>query len=226
MSVLMSRVRLFPALICVALVALMLRVVDLYVGINIMDTPVVAEEAQEEDAQNDAAPEENGDVDAADEKGANLEAASTPIIMGLPDSQEMEIITQLRRRREELEMKNQQLDLQEQLLSSTEKRIDDKILQLQQLEDQIKGHLRLFEERENEQLASIVKVYETMKPKEAAPRFEVLALQTQLDLVTRMKPSKVAALMEKMSPERASALTTELATRAQPPQISELQRDN
>ncbi len=90
------------------------------------------------------------------------------------------------------------------------------------LEQQIKGHLRLFEEREDGQLQAIVKVYETMKPKEAAPRFEVLALQTQLDLVTRMKSSKVAALMEKMTPAKASALTTELATRAQPPSIADL----
>lgn len=214
------KVRLFPMLITVAFVAFSLRVVDLYVGYNLLDDTVVAQETPIEGAE----VIEPADEDAADTEEAEpaVEAARAPIIVGLPDSQEMEIITQLRQRREALESRAQQLDLQEQLLSSTEKRIDDKILQLQQLETQIKGHLRLYEERENEQLASIVKVYETMKPKEAAPRFEVLSLQTQLDLVTRMKPAKVAALMAKMSPTRASALTTELATRAQPPQMSEL----
>ena len=61
-----------------------------------------------------------------------------------------------------------------------------------------------------------------MKPKEAAPRFEALSLQTQLDLVQLMNPRKVAALMEKMTPQKASVLTTELATKAQPPSISDI----
>ncbi|MFC3051222.1 MotE family protein [Kordiimonas pumila] len=219
-NTIISRIRLFPMLIMVALVSLSLRAVDIYTGLNFLEIPVIAEENAAEAATK---AEEKTETAHADVGG---EAARAPIIVGLPDNEEMEIITQLRQRRVELEQRSNQLELQEQLLSSTEKRIDDKIVQLQALEQQIKGHLRLYEERENEQLQSIVKVYETMKPKEAAPRFEVLSLQTQLDLVTRMKPNKVAALMEKMSPNRASALTTELATRAQPPGISELQGDN
>lgn len=209
----MTKFRLIPLAIAVAGVALGLRAVDIYSGLNILAEPVVAQDADTggvSDQENTPAEE------------AVVEAPPEPLVVGLPDSAEMEIITQLRQRRVLLEQREQQIDLQEQLLSSTEKRIDDKIQQLQVLELQIKGHLRLFEEREDSQLLAIVKVYETMKPKEAAPRFEVLALQTQLDLVTRMKSSKVAALMEKMTPAKASALTTELATRAQPPNIADL----
>jgi len=220
-SAVLSRVRLFPLLVLVAVVALSLRVIDIYTGINLLTEPVLAEDEAQDKASEKTEEPVMSEEAALEEKAS--EAARPPIVVGLPDSQEMEIITQLRQRREELAGRAQKLELQEQLLSSTEKRIDDKITQLQVLEQQIKGHLRLFEERENEQLKSIVKVYETMKPKEAAPRFEVLALQTQLDLVTRMKPSKVAALMAKMTPNRASSLTTELATRAQPPQLSDLQ---
>jgi len=220
-SAVLSRVRLFPLLVLVAVVALSLRVIDIYTGINLLTEPVLAEDEAQDQASEKTEEPVMSEEAALEEKAS--EAARPPIVVGLPDSQEMEIITQLRQRREELAGRAQKLELQEQLLSSTEKRIDDKITQLQVLEQQIKGHLRLFEERENEQLKSIVKVYETMKPKEAAPRFEVLALQTQLDLVTRMKPSKVAALMAKMTPNRASSLTTELATRAQPPQLSDLQ---
>lgn len=211
-----TRFRLIPLAIAVACIALGLRAVDIYSGLNILVEPVIAQEAGNSD---DAQPAEGSDETEAAEPA---EETYIPPVVGLPDSAEMEIITQLRQRRELLEQRAQQLDLQEQLLSSTEKRIDDKIQQLRVLEQQIKGHLRLFEEREDGQLQAIVKVYETMKPKEAAPRFEVLALQTQLDLVTRMKSSKVAALMEKMTPAKASALTTELATRAQPPSIADL----
>jgi len=210
-----SRVRLFPLLILFAVVALGLRGVSLYAGYDLM----VASAQDQDEGQADTA-------DAADQDGEGKEptatAAAAPPIIGLPSSEEMELITQLRQRREDLEAREQQLDLQEQLLASTEKRINDKISQLQELEVQIKKHLRLFEEVEEKQLDSIVAVYEKMKPKDAAPRFEALALQTQVDLVTRMKPSKVAALMENMSPQKASILTTELATQVQPPNIDEV----
>jgi len=210
----LTKFRVIPLLVMFAFVALAIRAVDIYSGLNILDKSVVAQEAANESSTQN--------TDTAADKATPQNSVPTPLVVGLPDSAEMEIITQLRQRRELLEQRAVQLELQEQLLSSTEKRIDDKIQQLKVLEQQIKGHLRLFEERENNQLKAIVKVYETMKPKEAAPRFEVLALQTQLDLVTRMKSSKVAALMEKMTPAKASALTTELATRAQPPQVSDL----
>ncbi|MFC4349690.1 MotE family protein [Kordiimonas lipolytica] len=210
-----SRVRLFPLLIIFAVFALGLRGVSLYSGYDLM----VASAQDQGGEQTDTA--EASDTDS-DGSGSAATAAAAPPIIGLPSTEEMELITQLRQRREDLEAREQQLDLQEQLLASTEKRINDKIVQLQELEVQIKKHLRLFEEVEEKQLDSIVAVYEKMKPKDAAPRFEALALQTQVDLVTRMKPAKVAALMENMSPQKASILTTELATQVQPPNIDEV----
>jgi len=217
-SAVLSRVRLYPLLILFAFVALGMRGVNLYTGYGLLDQPAIAAEAQQETAGDDT----SGGQQQADAQQAQP-ANQPPLVIGLPSDAEMELITQLRKRRETLERREQQLDLQEQLLAGTEKRINDKIEQLQVLEVRIKEHLRLFEDAEEKQLDSIVKVYETMKPKEAAPRFEALGLQTQIDLVTRMKSSKVAALMEKMSPRAASILTTELATQVQPPKIEEVQ---
>ena len=223
---LLSRVRIFPLLILVSFVALGLRGIDLYTGYNLLTDPAYAQD------QEGTANETSGEAAQVQSQPAGNEAAGTgaqppattaqPIMVGLPSNEEMELITQLRERRQELEARATKLDLQEQLLASTEKRINDKIAQLQVLETRIKEHLRIFEAAEDEKLASIVKVYETMKPKDAAPRFEALALQTQVDLVTRMKPTKVAALMGEMTPEKASVLTTELATLAQPPSVEEL----
>ena len=220
-----SRVRIFPLLILVSFVALGMRGIDLYTGYNLLTGPALAEQeaggeqGQASEADMAAAP----DADMTDGEAQRMSASVQPLVVGLPSNEEMELITQLRERRQELEARATKLDLQEQLLASTEKRINDKISQLQVLETRIKEHLRIFEKAEDEKLASIVKVYETMKPKDAAPRFEALALQTQVDLVTRMKPNKVAALMGEMTPEKASVLTTELATLAQPPSVEELE---
>ncbi|MBO6503804.1 MAG: hypothetical protein JJ850_17685 [Kordiimonadaceae bacterium] len=215
----MTRFRLFPMLVMVAVIALGLRAFDLYTGLELLNAPV---QAQDQDTDSEGADTEEGQEADAVQQPAPA-ASRPPIVVGLPDDEEMELITQLRQRREALEARATELDLQEQLLSSTEKRINDKIAQLGVLEDRIKSHLRLFEEKETEQLQSIVSIYETMKPKEAAPRFEALSLQTQLDLVQLMNPRKVAALMEKMTPQKASVLTTELATKAQPPSITDVQ---
>jgi flagellar motility protein MotE (MotC chaperone) len=213
-----GRFKLFPSLLVVASVALVFRVAEIYNGVDLLSEPALAQDAEQ--------PENGADAEVADENApvAQAPAARPPIVVGLPNSEEDQIITQLRARREALDQRSRQLDLQEQLLESTEKKIADKIGQLQQLEDAIKEHLRLFDEREDGQLRSIVEVYEKMKPKDAAPRFEALPLQTQLDLVTRMKSAKVAALMEKMTPAKASTLTKELATRAAPPSIQEVQQ--
>lgn len=216
----MSRFRLFPMLVMVAAIALGLRAFDLYTGLELLNAPV---QAQDQGTESESANPEDSEAAEAVQQPAPTTSSRPPIVVGLPDDEEMELITQLRQRREALEARATQLDLQEQLLSSTEKRINDKIAQLEVLEDRIKSHLRLFEEKETEQLQSIVSIYETMKPKEAAPRFEALSLQTQLDLVQLMNPRKVAALMEKMTPQKASVLTTELATKAQPPSITDVQ---
>ncbi len=217
MSSFVSKIRLFPVMIAVAVLALGMRGISMYAGYNLITQPAVAAETasaeteqQQEDSETPAEP-------------TNYQMEQ-PLIVGLPSNEEMELITQLRERRIELEKREQELDLQRQLLATTEKRMNDKIEQLKMLEERIKVHLKLFEKREEERLASIVKVYETMKPKEAAPRFEALGLETQLELVTRMKPAKVAALMEKMTPRAASVLTTELATLAQPPRIEDMQK--
>jgi len=217
-----SKVRLFPSLILVASLALGLRTFDIYAGISLLGEAAVAQDAGEQ--QDNAEQRSDAQTDDATAAANNQPQRRAPLVVGLPDSEEMEIILQLRERRELLEERGRQIELQGQLLASTEKRIDDKILQLQVLETKIKEHLRLFDEREDGQLKSIVEVYEKMKPKDAAPRFEKLPLQTQLDLVTRMKSAKVAALMEKMSPDAATDLTEELATRGAPPSIEEVQR--
>lgn len=219
----LSRVRLFPMLIGCAAVAFTMRAVDIYTGVELLGSPVQAQDVANETTE--ASQQEQQNADEADNT-ASAPSPQMPKIVGLRDSQEEIIITQLRKRRLELEQREKQLELQEQLLSSTEQRIEKKIEQLQALEQSIKQQLRIYDDRENEKLKAIVDVYEKMKPKDAAPRFEQLSLQTQVDLVTRMKAPKVAALMGKMNPKKASTLTTELATRAAPPDISDLQPMN
>ena len=58
-----------------------------------------------------------------------------------------------------------------------------------------------------------MKIYETMKPKAAAAVFDRLEMPVLLELVTRMKEARAADVMARMRPDRAEAVTRELAHR-------------
>jgi len=62
-------------------------------------------------------------------------------------------------------------------------------------------------------MQSLVKMYESMKPKDAARIFEQLQMDVLLEVATNMKERQMAAIMAEMSPDTAKALTMEMATK-------------
>ena len=61
--------------------------------------------------------------------------------------------------------------------------------------------------------AGIVKVYEMMKPRDAALIFNDMDMSVLLQVMDRMKESKAALVLAAMQPDRARLLTTQLAAR-------------
>ncbi|WP_370673474.1 MotE family protein [Pleomorphomonas sp. PLEO] len=59
----------------------------------------------------------------------------------------------------------------------------------------------------NEQLASLVSLYESMKPKAAAAVFDKLDTATLLELATHMNPRKLSPIIAAMDPEKAGHIT-------------------
>ena len=103
--------------------------------------------------------------------------------------------------------------MRQNLLAATETRIDQKIVELKSLEDSVKSLLKKYEEQETKRLLSLVKIYENMKPKDAARIFEQLDIDIMLLVAERMKESKIAPILAKMNPAKAKLITVELATR-------------
>lgn len=106
------------------------------------------------------------------------------------------------------------LEMRERLLEAAEKRVDGKIAELRALEARLKQLTGVQEEQAAKQFASLVKVYETMKPRDAARIFEKLDLGVQLAVAHRMKEAKMAAILAEMTPDAAKSLTMALAERA------------
>jgi flagellar motility protein MotE (MotC chaperone) len=107
-----------------------------------------------------------------------------------------------------------QIELRERLAEASERRIDAKLMELRGLQTQQSQQQTVKVQETNQQFSSLVKVYEQMKPKDAARIFEKLDMGVQLAVATRMREQRMAAIMAEMTPEGARALTMELATQA------------
>lgn len=180
----------------------------------------VAQENPEDPAASAPEPAEGG--------GDEPDAGSPPGQSALPDSLEIggsaaerAVLESLGRRRDSLEQQEGQLDLREKLLKATEERIQKRVNELKKLEEQIGEAVGEQEEQEENEIAGLVTMYETMKPKDAARIFDRLSLPVLMKVVRQMKPRKMAGILAKMSPESAERLTVAIASG--PPQVQPLE---
>ncbi len=198
------RLRLFPVLIATALIALTIRVGDLWTGLGTIARAQTA-------AQSDRAAPGAAWIDAASEDPTPPEVEGARI-MALPSDpfslsdSEIDLLQSLAERRKELDLRAHQLEQREVLLLAVERRIDEKVETLKVLQRSIQGETE-------SQYKSLVKIYENMKAKDAARIFEELDMAILLPVTERMKERKLAAVLAKMNTTTAMALTTQLAQR-------------
>jgi len=132
---------------------------------------------------------------------------------------EMEVLKQLSDRRNQLDKRAKDLDIRESLMKVTEQRVDQKIKEMETLRLQLQSMVNQVSEAQAVQIENLVKIYETMKPEEAARIFETLDMPILLGVIQRMKPARTAPIMAKMAPEKARELTIALTKQDQLPQI-------
>ncbi len=211
MSEIRKNFRLFPGLIIVLVGALMLKVVSISTGLQdiFSESSVIAQDA---DAGENDKPQDDADDD-------NKPSTAPPSAPELNNQEDIELLIGLRRRREELDARENAIKLKETVLETTENRINVKITQLSEMESNIQKMLDAFTAEEKRKLESLVGVYEKMDPKKSAPIFESLGLCYQVAMVKEMNPTKVSAMMARMNIEKARVLTTTLAQVAQAPEL-------
>ena len=134
---------------------------------------------------------------------------------------EIQVLRTLADRRETLEARERDLDTRSQLVLASEARLDEKIAQIETLKGAVEGLLGQLDDAQAQRLADLVRVYESMKAKDAAAIFEALDDKVLLDVATRMKPANLAAVMGAMTPQRAREVTRMLAARAEIPETAE-----
>jgi len=126
---------------------------------------------------------------------------------------EADVLTGLSKRRGELDAREAQIQTQANILAATEARIDAKMTQLKALQTQISTLLGQRDAAQEKQLASLVKTYSAMKPKDAARIFDSLTDQVLVPVAAEMKSDVLAPVLAAMNPEQAQKLTVRLANK-------------
>ncbi len=157
-------------------------------------------------------------------------AAETPngINVGVPGDTspaQRALLERLQERRKELDTKQRDLELRENLIKEAEARLEQRMSELRALENPAAAE----NPNESPKMKNLVIMYEGMKPKEAARIFEKLDATVLVGIARAMKPVKLAEVLAVMNPDAAQQLTVELARgvspeRAMPP--TDLQRVN
>lgn len=112
--------------------------------------------------------------------------------------------------REKIKQKAKEVVQKEDQLQIVERRIQQQLTELKRIQGEITALLDKHDEQEEKKLLLMVKIYENMKPDQAAQIFNTLPEDRLLALLKRMKEAKSAAIMSNMNPSQVSHLTDKL----------------
>ena len=126
-------------------------------------------------------------------------------------SSELKLLKELSKRRQELEKNQDDIEVKQQVLKATENKIDQKMNELKARQAQLEEVMKQYDQKEKGKIMSLVKIYENMRPKDAAKIFDELEMPVLLQVVSNMKEIKVAPVIASMHPLKARDLSIELA---------------
>jgi flagellar motility protein MotE (MotC chaperone) len=198
-------IRLLPVLVVASVLLLTVRAGEFTGGFEFGGTTVALAETKSE-AHADSAP-----APAARAPEPEEDDSFDPVTRFTDE--ELELLQDLAKRRQELIVREDEIDSRNRLLDAAEARIDTRITELQDIRSAIEALVRQYDKQEQAELESVVKIYETMKPKDAARILGELELTTLLGIMERMNTRKTAPILAAMQPERAREVTEELARR-------------
>jgi flagellar motility protein MotE (MotC chaperone) len=134
----------------------------------------------------------------------------SPSDTSISDS-ERALLVDLRARRGELDAREAALNARVAVQDAAEKRLEARANDLTALQQRLEALEAARREHDDTNWRGLVKLYENMRPRDAATIFNDLDLPVLLQVVDRMKEAKAAQVLASMQPERARLLTAELA---------------
>lgn len=132
---------------------------------------------------------------------------------------ELRVLQSLGARRGQLDQREQDIDVQLQLLAAAEAKLDAKMKALTGLKGDISGLLGQVDAQKQAEVDRLVVVYQGMKPKDAAARMTLLSDDVRLPIAAKMKERALSAILANMAPAEAKILTERLASRLANPTV-------
>ena len=175
-------------------------------------------------AKPDAKGEEAKSAEAAGQNAAATAASSLPPRVCAPSATdlareaglspaELRILQSLGARRGQLDQREQDIDVQLQLLAAAEAKLDAKVKALNGLKGDIQGLLGQADTQKSAEVDRMVTVFSSMKPKDAAARMTILDDSVRLPIAAKMKERTLSLILANMAPVDAKNLTERLANR-------------
>jgi flagellar motility protein MotE (MotC chaperone) len=133
----------------------------------------------------------------------------------LPSGAEQKILERLAQRREQLDARERELDIRENLVKAAEQRIDAHLAEIKEAEARITTETQEKDKAEAARFKDLVTMYENMKARDAAKIFDGLDMDVLIQVTSEINPRAMADIMAQMTPEIAERLTVALASKAQ-----------
>ena len=212
-----ERIKFFPVMIAMLVAFLGLKGLDLWTGtavsLKAIGVAQAAEKKPHDDpAKDDHAPADEHEAKADDGHGAPDDGDHEPTNTGSGylTAADVDIRNSIEERDAKLAAWEEELKVQRNMIAVAEKRVDEKIAIYTEMKQTLRDLMGQKTQEEEAELLRLVKVYETMKPKAAAPIMERLDDQTRLAIASRMKEVKLALILTYMDKDAAQALTRQL----------------
>jgi len=157
-----------------------------------------------------------GDPKAGDAKptASDPPPADPPVTMS-----ERTLLLELRQRRQELEAREATLAERESVIVAAQDKLTSRVEELRDLQRKLEALDSERRKQEDSSWQGLVKLYETMKPRDAATIFNDLAMPVLVQVMDRMKDAKAAAVLAAMEPDKARMLTQALAKLRTRPEV-------
>ena len=119
----------------------------------------------------------------------------------------------LKQREERLAVREASLQDRLAALALADQAVTDRMVQLEKMEAKIAEKLEMDDGAAEADVESLTKVYQAMKPKDAAKLFETMSPEFAAGFLGRMPPESAAAILSGMSAEAAYGVSVIVAGR-------------
>ena len=149
--------------------------------------------------------------------GASPAAATLPAAEPLrapaapPLPPDWKLLQDLRSRKDALDRRSAELDARQTALDAAQHALESRLQEIEHRQAELASLESDRKAQEQTGMQGLVKLYEDMRPSEAAAIFDALDLHVLLPLLDMMNERKAAAIMGVMQPERARFATQALA---------------